>query len=141
MSASRIVATVTPVPGIYNVVATATMDSHGDRVGCHVATGSSHGVARSSTPVGYARGGTTTAETGAVSVRTGGVIVEICGGTSLEGGEFFPGTVRDPTLTAIAVTHASGTVTAGPLRSGTDSMTGGRPANTFTQRPRSRLHR
>jgi collagen type I alpha len=141
MSASTIVATVTPVPGIYNVVATATMNSHGDRVGCHVAAVSSHGTARSSTPVGYARGSTTTAETGAVSVRAGGVIVEICAGTSLEGGSFFPGTVHAPTLTAIAVTHASGTITAGPLRAGTDRMTGGRPANSFTQRPRSRLHR
>jgi hypothetical protein len=132
MSASKIVATVTPVAGFYNVTATGTLDSHGDIMRCSVAAMSSRGAFKSKTPLGDAEGGATTAETGVVSVRTGSAIVEICGGVSLEGGEFFPATMHNPTLTAIGVTHASGTVNLGPLRSATHKSVGGHPVNTFT---------
>jgi hypothetical protein len=141
MSASKIVATVTPVSGIYNVTATGTLDSHGDIMRCYVAAVSSRGASTSKTPLGDAQGSATTAETGAVSVRPGSVIAEICGGVSLEGGEFFPATMHDATLTAIAVTHASGTVNLGPLRSATHKNAGGRPVNTFTYKLKPRPQR
>jgi hypothetical protein len=126
-----VVATLTPAPGAYNVVATATMRSQGTVGRCQAMTVNSHGTATSSTPLGDFAGSRTGTATGGMVVQPGSVIEEMCGGTSISGGSFVSGTIKNVTLTAVAVNTISGTRTGSAVRAITTKKTGGRPVNSF----------
>jgi hypothetical protein len=140
LSQTKIVATLAPASGIYNVVATATERSRGVALGCKAEAVSSHGAATSATPLGDGAGSRTATATGAMLISRGSVIEVSCRGTSLSGGTFFSGTVHDVNVTALLVNTAQGTINHGTMRP-THHKTGGHPVNTFNRTLKPRPHR
>jgi hypothetical protein len=100
------VAVVSPTPGIYNVEATAAWFANVGTLACNLAAYKS-GASKYLDTSGYATSGNTLTVDGAMVISSGSVIRERCVANG-------SGTVW-PTITAVQVTHATGTVTAGPL--------------------------
>jgi hypothetical protein len=127
-----VVAEMAPAVGFYNVVATATLRNEGlsgvrtdAGVLCWTTVRSSLGASASVTPIGRADvltgpglvavGTATVTNTGAVSIGRAGasVIEEVC---------YWPASpvhprvsMLSPAITAVQVTHATGTINHGPL--------------------------
>ncbi len=122
------------VTGVFNVVATADITQYHLVAACKIRVESEGSRFFSSTPYDYANrsyGSGTIAETGVVDASERSSISEVCYGNAKTSSAEFASAYAGADMTAVQVTHASGTRTAGLKRAASSALKATRPSNMF----------